>query len=91
MADVSGEKVAFGFLCGRDYKTQHFVSKNRSGFDLLTERTKVFPSVKTKEPRKDITIGIPATLHMFEELSMWKRFFSNLSDPLFPVKDTTIP
>ena len=52
VADVSGEKVAFGFMCGRDYNTQHFVSTNRSGFDLLKDRTNIFPAVKTRNPRK---------------------------------------
>ena len=31
------------------------------------------------QSRQDITIGIPASLHLFEELSLWKRFFNNLS------------
>ena len=79
IADVSGEKVAFGFMCGRDYNTQHFVSTNKSGFDLIKDRVNVFPPVKTRNPQKNITIGIPAALHMFEELPLWKRFFSNLS------------
>ena len=79
LADVSGERVAFGFMCGRDYNTQHFVSMNRSGFDLLKEREMIFPSTRTKTPTQDITIGIPAALHLFEELPLWKRFFSNLS------------
>jgi predicted CoA-substrate-specific enzyme activase len=78
IAEVSGEKVAFGFMCGRDYKTKHFVSQNKTGFDLLKEREKVFPVSRVKSAKTEITIGIPSTLHMFEELPLWKRFFSNL-------------
>ncbi len=126
VATVKGEKVAYGFLCGRDYDVQRFVNKNKAGFDLLRERKRVFripnlnsaspdktdttdkPVTKIKErikqlnlkpigntitetinryinktlPRdelKDITIGIPAGLHLFDELPLWKYFFKKLS------------
>ncbi len=39
VADVAGEPVAFGFLCGRDYRTERFVAPNRSGFSLLASRS----------------------------------------------------
>ncbi|MFW6361405.1 MAG: acyl-CoA dehydratase activase [Spirochaetota bacterium] len=42
IADVRGKEVAFGFLCGRDYNTQHFVDSNRSGFDLLHSYRRTF-------------------------------------------------
>jgi predicted CoA-substrate-specific enzyme activase len=76
---VSGEKVAFGFMCGRDYDTQHFISKNLTGFDLLKARDKIFSLKKAAKLKKDITIGIPAALYMFDDLLLWKRFFDNLS------------
>jgi predicted CoA-substrate-specific enzyme activase len=79
LANVSGEKVAYGFLCGRDYETPHYTSGNTTGFDLLKQREKIFSVVKGGKFRQGITIGIPAALHMFEELSLWKRFFNNLS------------
>jgi len=79
LATVSGEKVAYGFTCGRDYGTQHYISKNKTGFDLLEKRKKIFSLESATEKREEITIGIPATLHLFEELSLWKRFFNNLS------------
>jgi predicted CoA-substrate-specific enzyme activase len=77
VATVSGEKVAYGFMCGRDYETDHYISKNKTGFDLLKARD----SYKTtgKNLREDITIGIPASLHLFDELLLWKRFFNNMS------------
>lgn len=37
VADVRGETVAYGFLCGRDYGEKRYVSRNRSGFDMLSE------------------------------------------------------
>ena len=79
LANVSGEKVAYGFMCGRDYGTNHYISSNRSGFDLLENRKKIFSFKSGPEYREEITVGIPAALHLFEELSLWKRFFNNLS------------
>ncbi len=79
LTTVSGEKVAFGFICGRDYETQHYISKNKTGFDLLKNRDKIFSLETGNNLKQDISIGIPATLHLFEELSLWKRFFNNLS------------
>ena len=79
LTTVSGEKVAYGFMCGRDYETQKYISGNRTGFDLLENRKKIFSFKPGTLVKQDITIGIPATLHMFEELPLWKRFFSNLS------------
>jgi predicted CoA-substrate-specific enzyme activase len=79
VATVSGEKVAFGFMCGRDYETQHYTSKNRTGFDLLKARDKIFTHKPGVNLRQDITIGIPATLHLFDDLLLWERFFNNLS------------
>jgi len=79
LTTVSGEKVAFGFMCGRDYETQHFISKNKADFDLLKNRNKIFLSESVKKIKHDITIGIPSSLHLFEELALWKRFFNNLA------------
>jgi predicted CoA-substrate-specific enzyme activase len=79
LANISGEKIAYGFMCGRDYKTDHFISKNRTGFDLLKNRNKIFSFAQAPSFKKDIIIGIPASLHLFDELSLWKRFFNNLS------------
>jgi predicted CoA-substrate-specific enzyme activase len=79
LTTVSGEKVAYGFLCGRDYDNNRFVSKNKTGFDLIKNRNKIFPPDTTTVQKQSVTLGIPATLHLFEDLSLWKRFFNNLS------------
>ncbi|MBI5219819.1 MAG: CoA activase [Bacteroidia bacterium] len=76
---VQGEKVSYGFLCGRDDDTQKFVSNNQSGFDLIAERKKIFSSYPEKNYRNEITIGIPAALHLTDELSFWQSFFNYLS------------
>lgn len=124
VATVKNEKVAYGFLCGRDYDVHKFVNRNKSGFNLLRERKKIFstiPDEKTlerysnsglkgikkvlpsielpelkdmlpnncpdakEEPvhaekqKSQITIGIPAGLHLFDDLQLWKNFFKELS------------
>jgi len=80
VAEVSGEKTAYGFLCGRDYNTNSFVTANRSGVDLLKERKKAFTIEKKihADPQSQITIGIPAGLHMIDELPLWVNFFNRL-------------
>ncbi|WP_304224078.1 acyl-CoA dehydratase activase [Gracilinema caldarium] len=35
---VQGEEIVYGYLCGRGAGDRKFVSKNKSGFDLLRER-----------------------------------------------------
>ena len=69
--------MAYGFLCGRDYDTRQFVNKNRSGFDLLQERAKVF-RFKPETNGAGPTIGLPAALHLFEDLPFWEKFFDLL-------------
>jgi hypothetical protein len=72
---VGGEKVATGFLCGREYDTKRYVGKNLSGFDLLKERKKIFTFEPGREYSGEITVGLPAALHLHEDLPLWKRFF----------------
>lgn len=79
IAEVAGEKVAYGFLCGRDYNTKKYVDKNTSGFNLIKERQNHFRIPKKNKFRSFIKIGLPASLHLFNEISLWKRFFNNLS------------
>ncbi|RJR15497.1 MAG: CoA activase [Nitrospiraceae bacterium] len=76
IADVDGESVAYGFLCGRDYDTKKYINNNLSGFDLLKERKKV---LSFNPSREFMTIGIPSALHLYEDLPMWKYFFDQLS------------
>jgi len=82
VADVEGHKVAYGFLCGRDYDTQSFVTKNSSGFDLIKKRRQIFKVKSGKEKQHSFTIGIPSGLHMMEDTGFWKTFFEELSVPV---------
>lgn len=91
IAEIEGETVAFGFLCGRDYDTQRYVERNSSGFDLIKARRRVFADA-TKAGRIDYAdkreksdlpvVGLPAGLHMVEDLPLWRRFFAELGLPV---------
>ena len=78
VAELDSERVAYGFLCGRDYDTKHYVNNNRAGFDLLKERTRVFAFKAANEAREAFTIGLPAALHLLEDLPFWQCFFDEL-------------
>ena len=78
IAEIDGSRVAYGFLCGRDYDTKRYVNNNHSGFDLLKERQRVYGFKDTKPPNESFTIGIPAALHLLEDLPFWKYFFDKL-------------
>jgi predicted CoA-substrate-specific enzyme activase len=76
---VQGDTVAFGFLCGRDYDTKHYVGKTKKQYQLIKERTKLFKAPPQKfSPKKPVKIGIPYALYLTEELPLWLHFFSTL-------------
>jgi predicted CoA-substrate-specific enzyme activase len=79
LATAGGEQDAYGFLCGRDYETKKHVVADPNVFSLLEERARILHVRQPKVPCSEVIIGLPASLHMFEELPLWKRFFSNLS------------
>ena len=78
IAEVQGENIAYGFLCGRDYDTNKYIDKNISGFNLLKERRKVLRVASTRRSASNIKIGLPYALNMFEDMSFWKFFFREL-------------
>lgn len=84
IAEINGEALAYGFLCGRDYDTRRYVNANRSGFDLLAERRRAFAwePAESVPARSSTVIGIPAALALYEELPLWKRFFGELRIPV---------
>ncbi len=77
IADMDGEPQAYGFLCGRDYETQKMVPRQES-YDLLKLRRQVSRFQCDQPVTHDFTMGIPAALHLFEDLEFWHHFFSNL-------------
>ncbi len=87
IAEVAGETVAYGFLCGRDYETHRYVNANRSGFDLAVERRRAFaaegmdPQSAPKQPGMSV-LGLPAALGVASEMPLWRRFFAELGVPV---------
>ncbi|MFC1862492.1 acyl-CoA dehydratase activase [Thermodesulfobacteriota bacterium] len=78
LAVIGGETAAYGFLCGRDYDTKRYINKNSSGFDLKRERKKAFEYKRPESYREKNVIGIPAALHLYEDLELWQHFFDDL-------------
>jgi predicted nucleotide-binding protein (sugar kinase/HSP70/actin superfamily) len=78
VAEVDGTPVAYGFLCGRDYETRKRIDNNRSGFDLVKARQKTFRTKPEAHYRQALKIGIPAALHLYEDLPLWQSFFGML-------------
>ena len=78
VAQVGDETVAYGFLCGRDYNTGKYV-KLPAGYDLLRERDRVLRRGFADRPHTGAVVGIPAALHLFDELPLWEHFFNLLS------------
>jgi len=80
VAHINGERVAYGFLCGRDYDTQNFVHKKNDTFDLLATRKKLanFARQTTAAQQSGIKIGIPAAVHLVDDLQLWQKFFDLL-------------
>jgi len=83
VAEINGEKVAYGFLCGRDYDTKKFISRRTAAFELVKERKKLRKTAPGHSPwRKDAPlIGMPASLHLMEDLPYWTAFFRELGIP----------
>ncbi|MEA3461774.1 MAG: acyl-CoA dehydratase activase, partial [Bacteroidota bacterium] len=85
VASINGEKQAYGFLCGRDYETKKFVSKAQTGFELLKERRKLINNLSGAAPKSRAgspRVGMPASLHLFEDLPYWTSLFRALKIPL---------
>ncbi|MFP4650491.1 MAG: acyl-CoA dehydratase activase [Desulfobacterales bacterium] len=78
VAEMEDGPVAYGFLCGRDYETRHYVDNNRAGFDLVKTRRRVFRPITPEPENPEIKVGIPAALYMHEDISMWTDFFRRL-------------
>ncbi len=77
IADICGETIAYGFLCGRDYQTKKMIP-NKRFFDLLDLRKKSIQNPMRTGIKHSFTIGIPNALHLTEDHDFWVYFFSKL-------------
>ncbi|MFH0759498.1 MAG: acyl-CoA dehydratase activase [Bacteroidota bacterium] len=90
VASLNGEKVAYGFLCGRDYETRKYVKKAGEEFDLMKERKRLMKPLLQKIPDRESNtalVGLPATLHLVEDMPFWKLFFTELDIPFLSSED----
>ena len=79
LARINGKQEAYGLLCGRDYDSKRRVSPSAGVFNLPESRERIFSMPPPAEFSGNVVIGLPASLHLFEDLPLWKRFFANLS------------
>jgi len=77
IAEIDNEIEAYGFLCGREYHIEKFVKHKSLDFQLIRKRKKIF-RFKSTYIKNAITIGIPAGLHLYEEIPFWQKFFHEL-------------
>jgi predicted CoA-substrate-specific enzyme activase len=78
IADTPSGKVAYGFLCGREYEDTAFVQKETGAIDLLRTRRRLLVRKKNFTPRDKPVIGLPAAVHMVDDLPFWQNFFAGL-------------
>jgi predicted CoA-substrate-specific enzyme activase len=77
VAEIDGRRVAYGFLCGRDYDDTTYIAFDSGAKDLLRERKRL--SRFTKETKKNhLVIGLPAAVHLVDDLHLWEKFFDLL-------------
>jgi predicted CoA-substrate-specific enzyme activase len=82
VAVVDGGREASGFLCGRDYDAASRADRNRSGFSLLRERRQALALPPGPRPlAAGPALGLPAALHMADDLEFWQVFFGALAIP----------
>jgi predicted CoA-substrate-specific enzyme activase len=101
LTEVKGQRVAYGFLCGRDYDTPRRVSDNASGFDLLRARHDLWKELVTAEARTRPraiphwtdrghlpTIGVPTGVYLASTHRFWTSFFDVLGVPTVTTERT---
>ena len=78
VAEIDDQIEAYGFLCGRDYHVNKYVKNKSVHFQLLPKRKEMF-RFKAQSAKASLTIGIPAGLHLHEEILFWRKFFDYMS------------
>jgi predicted CoA-substrate-specific enzyme activase len=93
VAEIDGQVEAYGFLCGRDYNVNKYIRNRSVRFQLIRSRKELF-RFRALSEKTFLSIGIPAGLHLYEEMLFWRKFFDLMSiktitseDYLTPVKD----
>lgn len=88
VAEIDQETEAYGFLCGRDYHDNKYVKNKSLHFQLISKRKELF-KFRATSAKTRMTIGIPAGLHLFDEILFWRKFFDFLSIATITSEDYT--
>jgi len=78
---VGKSKVAWGFMCGRDYEDKKYKERNlpfESAYKIYNKCLIVDERQKVKPTEKKLTIGLPNALPMIEYMPLWQEFFNRL-------------
>ncbi|MFY9153032.1 MAG: acyl-CoA dehydratase activase [Prolixibacteraceae bacterium] len=78
VAEIDRETEAYGFLCGRDYQKKKYIRNKTVSFELIKKRQQLFKFNPVTQ-QTDLTVGIPAGLHLYDEMLFWQKFFDFLS------------
>ncbi|TVR60286.1 MAG: CoA activase [Spirochaetaceae bacterium] len=88
VTNVGDDRVAYGFLCGRDYDTYKRIDRKTTPFVLANERARIVNRYARTGPRKtgSRAIGLPTTMYMYEDQLLWRRFFAELGVPVAGIR-----
>ncbi|KAB2891851.1 MAG: CoA activase [Desulfobulbaceae bacterium] len=78
IANIDGSRVAYGFLCGRDDSDTTSKHSQGAAFSLLRERGRISAFRPEARKGKNIVVGLPAAVHMVDDLPFWRKFFDLL-------------
>lgn len=85
IARVAGEDVAYGLLCGRDYREGARRGPRpgtaAQGYSLLREHDRAWAAVLPDglpDPAEGLLVGLPFAMNLCEDLPLWRHFFRRL-------------
>ena len=78
IAEIGGNRIAYGFLCGRDDDGTAFKQTEGAVFGLLRERSRIAAFRPEAGKGENIVVGLPAAVHMVDDLPFWRKFFDLL-------------
>jgi predicted CoA-substrate-specific enzyme activase len=82
------EPASWGYLCGRDPDEKKV--RKLTTYELFEKRQQLWRTVGRQEDARwgGITIGLPRTLHLFDELPRWRAFFETLGAHIVLSRET---
>ncbi|MCP2519102.1 acyl-CoA dehydratase activase [SCandidatus Aminicenantes bacterium Aminicenantia_JdfR_composite] len=80
LVEVGNSKVAWGFMCGRDYEDRKYKERNLPFDSIYKIYRKVYQEkiLERKRNWKVKKIGLPNALPMIEYIPLWREFFEKI-------------